>query len=235
MSYYTYKEKIGGYVKDMSKIYNSLKDGKYYKDMFRKWEASKTVIDATKALYELKNPESKDAKICMYRDGANVFLYGSYGQFTFDSLTWLAAPNNLQYDNISYMVEKLSDESRNAVYTFDESCAKSEILEWVRGQLEYHFALSDTKVNATLKYFSCEKCDRSAVLEDLNFVIAVNALIEGANNGEENYRQAVYDNMETLSSYDDDYGNLYNAGQTLNQRFCICMYAMEVCARKLTK
>ena len=219
----------------MSKIYDSLKSGKYYKDMFKKWEASKTVIDATKALYELKNPEFKNVKICMYRDGANVFLYGSYGQFTFDSLTWLAAPNNLQYDNISYMIEKLSDESRNAVYTFDENCAKSEILEWVKDRLKYYFALPDARIDATLKYFSCEKCDRSAVLENLDFVIAVNTLIESVDNGEESYRQAVHDNMETLFRYDDDYENLYNAGQTLSLRFCICMYAMEVCAKKLAK
>lgn len=222
----------------MSKIYNSLKDGKYYKDMFRKWEASKTVIDATKALYELKNPESKDAKICMYRDGANVFLYGSYGQFTFDSLTWLAAPNNLQYDNISYMVEKLSDESRNAVYTFDESCAKSEILEWAKDRLEYYFALPDARINVALKYFESEESDYSNIYMFVSedFIIAVNALIEAAYSGEEDYRRAIRDEAEVLSSYDDDYNlNLCHAGYTVSQRFCICMYAMEVCAKKLAK
>lgn len=222
----------------MSKIYDSLKDGKYYKDMFRKWEASKTVIDATKALYELKNPKSKDAKICMYRDGTNVFLYGSYGQFTFDSLTWLATPNNLQYDNISYMVEKLSDESRNAVYTFDENCAKSEILEWVRDRLRHYYALSDAQISNVLKYFLCKSCHffdiHKLISED--FIFIVEELIDATYSGEKNYKRVICENAEILSSYDDDYElNLYNAGQTLNQRFCICMYAMEVCARKLTK
>lgn len=54
---------------------------------FDDWEATEQIFDDNKAFWRIKKPNSEYQKVCLYRDGCNMFVYGDYGQFTFDSMT----------------------------------------------------------------------------------------------------------------------------------------------------
>ena len=68
-----------------------------------------------------------------------MFVYGDYGQFTFDSMTWTGSVYNLEYDNIGYQMEKLSHESRQSLKVFDEYKCRKDIINWLRHQLEEYY------------------------------------------------------------------------------------------------
>lgn len=46
---------------------------------FDNWEATEQIIDDKKAFWCIKKPESEYQKVCLYRDGCNMFIYGDYG------------------------------------------------------------------------------------------------------------------------------------------------------------
>lgn len=229
----------------MSKVYDNIKDKEYYKALFTNWEATKTIIDAGKAVYELKNPDSKNQKVCMYRDGTDVFFYGSYGHFAFNNLPWLAAPNNLPYDNFLYFVGRLSSDSEKALYAYDKENAKGDIIEWAKESLIDHFELSDLQIETVLRYFDgkendCYDEDDFVLKHDLpdieDFLCTVNALLDAATEGGGYYTNALYQYERALSEYDENYATeLCGAGCGLCQKFYICMYAMEVCSKKIVK
>lgn len=91
----------------------------------------------------LKKPESQYQKVCLYRDGCNMFVYGDYGQFTFDGMTWTGSVYNLQYDNIGYQMEKLNHESRESLRVFDESKCVDDIYDWLKEHLEDLYDVDD--------------------------------------------------------------------------------------------
>ena len=84
----------------------------------------------------LRKPGSQYQKVCLYRDGCNMFVYGDYGQFAFDNMTWTGSVYNLQYDNIGYQMEKLNHESRESLRVFDESKCEEDIYDWLKEHLE---------------------------------------------------------------------------------------------------
>lgn len=83
------------------KLIDRIENAKHYIDKFSKWEASEIIIDDKKAFWCLKKQGSEYQKVCLYRDGCNMFIYGDYGQFTFDKMTWLGSVYNLEYDNVN--------------------------------------------------------------------------------------------------------------------------------------
>lgn len=86
----------------MSRLTENIHDFEHYQKEFASWEATEQIIDDNKAFWMLRNPGSQYQKVCLYRDGCNMFVYGDYGQFTFDSMTWKGDVCNLEYDNIGY-------------------------------------------------------------------------------------------------------------------------------------
>lgn len=77
--------KSGG--KNIRKLVDHINGSEHYIKEFATWEASEQIIDANKAFWMLRKPGSQYQKVCMYRDGFDMFVYGNYGQFTFDSMT----------------------------------------------------------------------------------------------------------------------------------------------------
>lgn len=232
----------------MSKVYDAIKEKKAYRDRFKTWEASELIIDETKALYELRKPGSEYQKVCMYRDGPNAFFYGDYGQFSFDNLTWLADPHNLQYDNIGYQMEKLNRESKDSLMVFVEDKAIDDIIEWAKERLEEQFDFSNHGISTVIRYFKGCKDDRDchdaydfsekhpSLSDAENFIDLVDDMIEAASNGEIEYYAYINSHYTDLGEYDEMCeSQLWNAGKTVHQRFYICLYAMEVCGKKLAR
>ena len=104
---------------NIKKLVDYIKGSEHYINEFTTWEASERIIDDNKAFWMLRKPGSQYQKVCLYRDGYNMFVYGDYGQFAFDNMTWTGSVYNLQYDNIGYQMEKLNYESREALRVFD--------------------------------------------------------------------------------------------------------------------
>ena len=230
----------------MSKVYDAIKEKKAYRDRFKTWEASELIIDENRALYQLKKPGSEYQKVCMYRDGPNAFFYGDYGQFSFDSLTWLADPHNLQYDNIGYQMEKLNRESKDSLMVFVEDNAIDDIIEWAKDRLEQRFNVSEYGIKTIVKYLK-GNADKYYDAYDLieahpsladteNFIELIDEMIEAASNGEIAYYACLNSHYNDLGEYDEiSESSLWNAGKTVHQRFFINLYAMEVCGKKLAR
>ncbi len=72
----------------IKKLVGHINGSEHYIKEFATWEASEQIIDDNKAFWMLKKPGSQYQKVCLYRDGCNMFVYGDYGQFTFDNMTW---------------------------------------------------------------------------------------------------------------------------------------------------
>lgn len=107
----------------------------------------------------LRKPGSQYQKVCLYRDGCNMFVYGDYGQFTFDSMTWTGSVYNLQYDNIGYQMEKLNHESRESLRLFDDDRCINDIFEWLKEQLESYYSLEEDEVEKAPKFFNSDTWD----------------------------------------------------------------------------
>ena len=110
---------------------------------FDDWKVTEQIFDDKKAFWCIKKPNSEYQKVCLYRDGCNMFVYGDYGQFTFDSMTWLGSVHNLQYDNIGYQMEKLDRDSKSTLYIYDESQCEKDIYAWLKERLENRYDIEE--------------------------------------------------------------------------------------------
>jgi hypothetical protein len=110
-----------------------------YEKKFSDWIATEIIIDDKKALWILKHPDSEYQKVCLYRDGKDMFVYGDYGQFSFDSMTWTGSVYNLEYNNIGYQMEKLNYESKHSLNVFDNVQCEKDIIDWCVEMIERNY------------------------------------------------------------------------------------------------
>ena len=80
------------------RIYNV----EYYVKKFNSWDVKEIIIDDQKAFWEIRKPGSQIQKVSLFRDGSNMYIYGDYGSYSFDKMTWLGSPYNLEYNNLGY-------------------------------------------------------------------------------------------------------------------------------------
>ena len=236
---------MGG--RNIKKLVDHIKGSEHYIKEFATWEASEQIIDDNKAFWMLRKPGSQYQKVCLYRDGCTMFVYGDYGQFTFDSMTWTGSVYNLEYDNIGYQMEKLNYESKESLRVFDESKCVDDIFEWLKEQFESYYSIEEDEVEKVLKFFNSDTWDDVNGIEVLEFCEEndlseieniINFTRECCKNAEEyewipflrsNYNQLYDFGDEACESW------LWNAGKCTHQRYFICMYALQVCGEKLSK
>lgn len=229
------------------KLIEKIESADYYIKKFSEWEASEQIIDTDKAFWMLKKPNSNVEKVCLYRDGCNMFIYGDYGQFTFDSMTWLGSVYNLEYDNIGYQMEKMNYESKQSIKIFDEDACIEDIFDWMESVIEnryYDIAYNnddlelDDIISKAKKYLNedgfdvdefCEKykCDELRGLLDFTDDLLTHT-------DEYEWISFLRNDSGILSEFDEPCeSSLWNAGKRINQRYFICMYALQVCGEKL--
>lgn len=112
-----------------------------YRKKFNGWESREMIIDDVRAFWEIKDPGSKYTKVCLYRDGNDMFIYGDYGRYSFNAMTWGGSVYNLRYDNLGYQMEKLSPETREQLTFFDEDICEHQIREWLVNKLVSEFGM----------------------------------------------------------------------------------------------
>jgi hypothetical protein len=232
------------------KLIEKIDGAEYYIKKFSEWEASEQIIDDKKAFWCFNKPNSQYQKVCLYRDGCNMFIYGDYGQFSFDSMTWLGSVYNLEYDNIGYQMEKLNYESKQSLYVFDDSDCRDDILEWFEEVIEnrYYDIADDDVLDEIIKkskeYLSdnsylcdyeisnfCKENNCSDIEELLTFT---SGLLDHTDEFE--WIAHLRSVSSDLQEFDEPCeSNLWKAGKRINQRYFICMYALQVCGEKLSE
>lgn len=192
----------------------------------------------------LRKTGSQYQKVCLYRDGCNMFVYGDYGQFTFDNMTWTGSVYNLEYDNIDYQMEKLNHESKESLRVFDESKCEEDIYDWLKERLENHYLIEKDIIDNIISYFKqnndlyycdvdieelCEKYDVPELENILNFT-------QKALENIDEYEWISFLRRTSFQEFDEECESvLWNAGKCIHQRYFICMYALQVCSEKLNK
>lgn len=190
----------------------------------------------------LKKPGSQYQKVCLYRDGCNMFVYGDYGQFTFDNMTWIGSVYNLQYDNIGYQMEKLNHESRESLRVFDENKCEEDIYDWLREHLEDLYDVDDKVIEKIIKFFKestyihDSHIDRICTENDIDKAKDILYFTKRALENANEYDWIMFLRNNNLEDFDDPCESyLWNAGKCIHQRYFICMYALQVCEEKLGK
>lgn len=227
---------------DKMKLIERIDGAEHYIKKFSEWEATEQIIDEGKAFWMLKKPDSEYQKVCLYRDGCNMFVYGDYGQFTFDSMTWRGSVYNLEYDNIGYQMEKLNYDSKQSLRIFDECACQEDILDWLIERLVSIYDMSEDSIQKVSDWikkscyeFDCvdieEFCNENN-LSDIEDIL--NFTSDCFGNAEEYEWISFLRNTSELDEFDESYeSSLWNAGKRISQMYFVCMYALQVCGEKL--
>ncbi|MDE7425728.1 MAG: hypothetical protein K2N51_18875 [Lachnospiraceae bacterium] len=227
---------------NIKKLVDYIDRSEHYIKEFATWEASEKIIDDNKAFWMLKKPKSQYQKVCLYRDGCNMFVYGDYGQFTFDNMTWTGSVYNLQYDNIGYQMEKLNHESRQTLRVFDEDKCEEDIFAWLKERLENRYDVEEEIIEEIIKLFKEESYILDFEIEDFcveNDLIEIEDILyftKDALESIDEYEWISFLRNSNLGEFDEEYeSELWNAGKCIHQRYFICMYALQICGEKLRK
>ncbi len=227
---------------NIKKLVDHIKGIEHYIKEFATWEASEQIIDDNKAFWMLRKPGSQCQKVCLYRDGCNMFVYGDYGQFTFDSMTWTGSVYNLQYDNIGYQMEKLNHESRESLRVFDERKCEEDIYDWIKEHLEDLYGVDNKVIQKIIKFFKestyihDSHIDRFCSENNIDEVKDILYFTKRALENSDEYDWIMFLRNSNLEDFDDPCESyLWNAGKCIHQRYYICMYALQVCGEKLSE
>jgi len=122
------------------------------REKFAGWEMKEVIIDDDRAFWEIKKPGSIYEKVSLYRDAETMMIYGDYGRYTFNNMTWYGTPQNLRYDCLGYQMEKLDFNTKEALRVFDIGLCEEEIREWLAKKLTKEWGISpeDSKELADL-------------------------------------------------------------------------------------
>ena len=228
--------------KNIRKLIDYIDGSAHYIKEFATWEATEQIIDDNKAFWMLKKPGSQYRKVCLYRDDCNMFVYGDYGQFTFDNMTWTGSVYNLQYDNIGYQMEKLNHESRQTLRVFDENKCVEDIFAWLKERLENRYDVEEEIVEKIIKLFKDESYLLDSEIEEFcveNDLIEIEDILyftKDALESIDEYEWISFLRNSNLGEFDEECeSELWNAGKCIHQRYFICMYALQVCGEKLLK
>lgn len=224
----------------MSRLTDRIIGFEHYKKEFDTWEATENIIDQRKAVWILKKPGSEIQKVCLYRDGCNMFVYGDYGQFTFDRMTWLGDVYNLQFDNIGYQMEKLNYESRKSLYEFDDDECKKDIKDWLKDRLEADCDKPEELVEKIFKlvedtfYLASYEIDEFCQSNDCYELHKLISFVNDCLNNVDEHEWIGFLRNSNLDEFDEPCDcRLWEAGTRISQRYFICMYALKVCGEKL--
>ena len=194
------------------RIYNV----EYYVKKFNSWDVKEIIIDDQKAFWEIRKPGSQIQKVCLFRDGSNMYIYGDYGSYSFDKMTWLGSPYNLEYNNLGYQNKKMSYDTKNNVYMFDDEAATEDIIDWIKEVAVDRYDYHESEINLLL-----EKID-----------IRNNPYIDINSNDEIEYIS--YLRNSNLEAFDEVCeSQLWRAGKRISQNYLVSLLALKICSEKL--
>ena len=230
----------------MSNLIDKIQNFEYYEKEFDTWEPTEIIIDENRAFWMLKKPDSECRKACMFRDRYMVFVYGDYGNFCFNQMTWIGSVYNLAYDNIGYQFSKLSRDSKDALKAFDTDTCIEDLEEWFIETLrelkdDYSIENPDQTAKAIFQYIKENDCiffyDEEELCEKFNcyeYMDLIQFVNDAYCNCGDEYDWVSYLHESNLGDFEDECeSELWNAGRKVSQSYYISMYALQVCRDKL--
>lgn len=228
-----------------------VKNAEYYIKKFSTWEASKIIIDDQKAIYILKKPDSRVEKVCMFVDGYNMYIYGDYGTLSFDRMTWVATPDNLAYQDMGYMMSKLSSNNYDSIHVFDEDKCKEDLENWFATYIKEYYHFQDDVIKQIIQALEEETFTYS-----LNLLEDVEAVLEKCTSGAEEisteaeifvkalenmydregwitFLNQFNDRIMDLNCYEETYIEMRDFGKIIDGRFYVNLLAMFILYNKL--
>ena len=218
------------------RIYNV----EYYVKKFNSWDVKEIIIDDQKAFWEIRKPGSQIQKVCLFRDGSNMYIYGDYGSYSFDKMTWLGSPYNLEYNNLGYQNEKMSYDTKNNVYMFDDEAATEDIIDWIKEVAVDRYNYHESEINLLLEKMDirndpyidiigfCYENECDDLIELLEFSME---LYENSNDEIEYISYLRNSNLEAFDEVCDS--QLWRAGKRISQTYLVSLMALKICGEKL--
>lgn len=206
---------------------------------FDDWEVTEQIIDDKKAFYSIKKPNSEYQKVCLFRDGNYMTIYGDYGEYHFTHMSWLATPLNIPYDNLSYLMSKMSAEDREKAYEFDSDFALDDIFEWLTDRLTSHYNFEESIANTITSHIKETDwlCDELEYIQKNGFdgiEHIVSFVYDAIDHTDDKIEWISFLRNNDFSEYDEMFeSELWEAGQRIDDRFLICLYALRKCGDKL--
>lgn len=62
-------------------------------------------------------------------------------------MTWLGSPYNLEYNNLGYQNEKMSYDTKNNVYMYDDESAAEDIIDWIKEVAVDRYDYHESEIN----------------------------------------------------------------------------------------
>lgn len=230
----------------MTGLKDKIQNFEYYEKEFTTWEPTEIIIDEDRAFWMLKKPGGECRKVCMFRDGYMVFVYGDYGNFCFDQMTWIGSVYNLAYENIGYQFSKLSYDCKNSLKAFDSDTCIEDLKEWFVEQLEESQGSCNIenphgtakaifeyiqKNDSLFIYDEEELCDKYNCYEYIDLIHFVNEAY--AYCGDECDWIGYLRNSKLGDLEEECESSLWSAGRKVSQSYYVSMYALQVCRDKL--
>lgn len=249
----------------MAKLENFIPYVDEFLNKFNDWEVNENIIDKKKASWSIAKPGSSCQKVSLFRDGPHMFIYGDYGNYVFDSMTWLGSPYNLEYNNLGYQMEKLSRQTRESIREFNDEKFKKDIAIWAEETLLEHdpgskfleeffeekYSEENEDLNKMFVDHICSlikdtKFGRHYALED--FVAEYSRVLSPIvlkilefildcfeHSEDENEWRHFLRNADTDGFEELFESTLWNAGKEICQPFLISLLALKICGEKLQK
>lgn len=222
------------------KLEDAILNVKCYVDRFNSWDVKEIIIDDQKAFWEIRKPGSQIQKVCLFRDGSNMCIYGDYGSYTFDKMTWLGSPYNLEYNNLGYQNEKMSHDTKNNVYVFDEDAVTEDIMDWFKDTAVNSYDYDETEINLLAEKIDlrnnpyvdvegfCSENNCDDLIELLQFTV------ELYENSDDEIDFIGYLKGSNLEDFEEGFeSSLWKAGKRISQIYLVSLLALKICGEKL--
>lgn len=237
----------------MSKFLKHLKNKEYYEKLFNTWVPYEQHIDEEHDIWRLQSPEYKSEFVAMYRDGYRLFIYGSYGNLIFDQMTWKGNPHNLAYESLDYQMGKLSHDCYENIHVFDSDYCREDIIKWFNEQINDNYNICDKLYDEIDKFLKipynsdledylafdvdeifADDPDYDEILDDAESIKNLAEFVSEALNNTDKYEWISFLRRSNLDEFEEVGGSfLWNAGERINQKFYINLYAMYILSEKL--
>lgn len=216
----------------------------YFKKEFDKWDAEEHIIDTERAYWCLRKPGSEFQKVCLYRDGYTMLIYGDYGCYTFSNMTWYGDVYNLKYNSLGYQTEKLDYYSKQTLYDFKYKECINDIIDWLEDYLTSTEETDESVTKNVMQYVKdsivgtkpfdgtiddfCEEHDIEHLAPVIEFT---EDCLENCDSQEELVAHLMNSNLDDYDEASES--TLWYAGERVRQQYYISLYALYVCGQKL--
>ena len=214
-------------------------DFEYYKKRFNEWDASEKVFDQDTAAWELVCPSDSTQKVSLYRDKKDIFIYGMYGQSSFNNENEISSAHSLNYED-SYLMLKFLDPAIRESW-WDYEVWKRDFTTWLTDYIENAKHDSAKVIEFIEGKLSCmnpefyisDYCERNHCLELMSVISFAWSALRNEHATDDEWITFLVDSDVYSIEEDVENSRLWSAGVDINEDYFICMLALSICSEKI--